>query len=231
MNEFDMDPREQAELDALATEMQRHLVQPELSAGFVDLLQERLQAEPWTLRAAIRRNRLLRLAASLLLITTVAGPVSALVILFTQPESKTPVIGVDLPEPLIEVEEDIEPDFDPAVPPLDPSLEDAFGMDWHEAVEQSNRMALVIRQWNEANQDVADGGAHLAPALMDWTHATEAQIADEFRRRCQLGIVTPPPSTLAERVIELDAAGNGWAQAWQWVLSGSDLQIQPFFQR
>lgn len=231
--DWEIDPTEQAHLDALADELQQELQQPALSAGFVDQLQERMQAEPWTLRSALHRNRMLRLAASLLLITTVAGPVSALVILFTKSDPQTPGIIWDPPASPLEIEEAMEPKVDPAIPPIDPDLEEAFGMDWHAAIEQSNRMALVIRQWEEAHQDVASDQAPLAPALMDWRGATVEQIEQEFRRRCMLGINTPPPGALAERVLDLQNAekGQDWVRAWQWVLQGSGLEIEPFFQR
>ncbi len=230
LDDLNLQPGEQAELDALAGELQQ-LQQPGLSEGFVDQMQERLQAQPWTLRAAIHRNRMLRLAASLLLITTVGGPLSALVILFAEKEATTPVVDWELPKLIELAEEPIEPRFDPVVPPTDPDLEEAFGIDWHAAVEQSNRMALVIREWDEANQEVADKQPSLAPALMEWSGANLAEIEQEFTRRCLLGIATPPPASLSDRVMQLQGIeqGLGWVQAWQWALNGTGLDIPPFF--
>jgi hypothetical protein len=232
LDDLNLQPGEQAELDALAGELEQ-LQQPVLSEGFVDQLQERLQAEPWTLRTAIHSNRMLRLAAALLLITTVGGPLSALVILFGNKEPETPVLDWELPNLTELAEEPIEPRFDPVVPPTDPDLEEAFGLDWHAAVEQSNRMALVIRQWSDSNQEVADQQPSLAPALMDWSDASLTEIKQEFGRRCQLGIATPPPASLSERIKQLQGSDQelDWVQAWQWVLDGPGLEIRPFFQR
>lgn len=230
MSEFQIDPQEQAELDALAGELQQQLGPPAMSEGFVEQLQDRMQAQPWSLRSAIRRNSMLRVAAGLLLMTTVAGPVSALIILFAEKQAATPTVIWDPPS-LTETEEETpEPNINP-LPPSSPKLEEAFGLDWHAAVEKSNRMALVIRQWNEAQQEVAEQQPSLKPEMMDWSGASLNQLEQEFRRRCQLGIVDAPQASLAERIMQVAPDQGAWVQAWQWALEGQGLEIQPFFKR
>jgi hypothetical protein len=233
MNLSDLDHQEQLELDQLADELEASFKNPALSDGFADLLQARLQEHPWSFRGAIQNNRMLRLAASLLLITTVVGPVSALVFLFVNAEPGNPVVPIWDPPTFVEgLTEESQPKDDLAVPPVDASLEEAFGLDWHEAVAQSNRMALIMRQWTEVNQDVAFAAPTMAPAQMDWTDAQLHAIRSEFERRCLLGISSPPPSSLAERILQFtaeEAEGQGWIRAWQWVLNGPGVDAPVFF--
>ena len=64
-----------------------------------------------------------------------------------------------------------------------------------------------------------------APALLDWTQATEAQLIAEFERRALLGLTKPLPASLLER-IEAQLALMPLAdqapalQAWHWILHG-----------
>ncbi|NQU48238.1 MAG: hypothetical protein HQ519_06295 [Planctomycetes bacterium] len=233
MNQSDLDHQEQLELDRLADELEASFKNPTLSDGFADLLQARLQEHPWSFRGAIQNNRVLRLAASLLVITTVVGPISALVVLIINAEPEKSVVPIwDLPTFEEALTQEVQPKDDLAVPPLDTSLEEAFGLDWHEAVAQSNRMALIMRQWTEANQDVAFDTPAMAPGQMNWTDADLDAIQSEFERRCLLGISSPPPSSLAERILQLPtgvAEGQAWISAWQWVLNGPGVDAPVFF--
>jgi hypothetical protein len=185
------------------------------------------------LRSAFQSNRLLRVAAALLFVTTVAGPVAALVLIFVRPEPALTEL-VWLPSnPSQGTVSEREPIFDPVVPPADPSLEEAFGLPWHKAVERSNRMALAILQWNRVYSPSEFPAPVQTPAMMDWSQATNMDIKREFERRCLLNLHSPPPASLAERIKTLQEGGDApsWLQAWWWVLDGPGLEPTEFFIR
>jgi hypothetical protein len=229
----DMNPQEEKQLDLLADELRQAVPDSPLSADFDNRLQARLAAQPWTLRSALQSNRLLRVAAALLFVTTVVGPVSALVLMFVRPEFVPTELVWLLGNPSQESVSVHEPVFEPVIPPADPSLEEAFGLPWHKAVERSNRMALAILQWNRAYSSSEFPVPVQTPALMDWSQATEKDIKDEFERRCLLNLHSPPPASLAERIKTLQNRGDvpPWLQAWRWVLEGSGLEPAEFFIR
>ncbi len=231
--------RDQAELDLLAEELRRACPAPDLSDAFAEELRARLAAHPWTLSSALRRNSLIRVAAMLLVLSTVAGPVAALVLLFRAPPKHVAEIIWTIPQPQPEVEEGPDHQPLPAVPPVDPAAGNAFGLDWQEALTRENRMALIVRQWHDAG--LASGQAAAAPSRLDWSDAGRADLEAEFLRRCELGILASPSPGMVQRVRSFEpeagraaqnqdagtaSAVDAWLAAWQWVLD-RDASEQP----
>jgi hypothetical protein len=234
---LDSQPEPTVELDRLADELRDACGPVEMSSSFELDLQDRLQSNPWTLRVAMNNNRMLRVAAALLLVTTLGGPITALVMMFTPAPATTTEISMLPPQALPEIEEDLQPEPEAAIPPVDPSLEVAFGLDWQQAVQRSNRMAQVVGQWRAGRKDLRPEAASPSPALMDWANASLSQLAIEFQRRCTLDLSSPPPAGLALRIRELYSAAKqsepsaipNWLQAWAWILDGPGVKARQFF--
>jgi hypothetical protein len=227
-----------AELDALADQLRAACGKPaELSSSFEPELQHLLQSQPWTLRMAMSNNRMLRVAAALLLVTTLGGPIAALVMMFTPAVQPTTEITMLPPQVLPDFEPDAQPEPEAAIPPIDPSLEEAFGLDWQQAMQRSNRMSVIIGQWQAALAPDTAPKASPSPAYLDWQNASLRELEAEFDRRCLLGLTSPPPPTLVLRIRELlanlerleAAQAPSWLQAWAWVLDGPGVKARQFF--
>jgi len=218
---------DQLELQALAEELQRELpVGSPVSAEFSVRLRSSLSERPWSLRAALHQSPFLRAAAAVLVMSSVAAPVSALVFLLQPTEQAKFELGFELPTQFSQVIEEVPRPLEPTVPPLDADFENAFGLDWQAAVARSNRMALVIAQWSDAVPSVAAFGvAARTPQFQDWAQATAADLKSEFERRALLGLTQSAPSSLEQRLLELtdgltDAELPAELAAWRWVLAG-----------
>ena len=216
---------EAEELLALGAELQQCAAEVPLSADFAESLRGRLEERPWELRAALRERPMLRAAAALLVVSTIAAPVSALVLLLPQPAPKGPMITMEPPVQVPDVIlEEARPEI-PAIPPSVPGFADAFDADWQASVAQSNRTAVMQAQWFLAHPDADPSAAAPAPARLGWADATIEELVAEFERRALLGITTPLPGSLLER-IESFLASTPKAeqvaalQAWNWVLHG-----------
>lgn len=224
----DLADREWAELRSLGEELQEALpAEVGVSAGFSEELRANLASRPWEFRSALRERPLLRVAAALLVISTVAAPVSALVLLFQpEPESSHELIWERQVLPAEIEDAPIRPEL-PAVPPAFPAgFEEAFGADWQAAIAMSNRTAVMIAQWHEAHAEESEFEPKLAPALLDWSEASLPDLQAEFERRAQLGLTSVLPASLTERVehfIETlpEADRPAELKAWDWVLHGA----------
>lgn len=231
-------PAEAAALDRLADELRAAVpAGAPLDAEFAEALRARLGEQPWTLRSALRERPLLRVAAALLILSTVAAPVSALVLLIRpapQPETE---LSFELPPPPLPILEEAPPQPQPTVvPPQDPGLADAFGIDWQRAVARSNRMAVVVEQWRAAQAGDRPEEVPAAPPMLAWHDADVDALVREFRRRAWLGLTSPPPSSLTARLDALRADGDEAAlpvelRAWLWVLHGEAPPVPAFFGR
>ena len=212
------------ELRALGEELQQHGAAVPVSADFAESLRGRLEERPWELRTALRERPLLRAAAALLVVSTIGAPVSALVLMLRPSPEPDPVLSWEQVLPPPEVVEEHRPELH-VVPPQVPGFEQAFDADWEASLAQSNRTAVMQAQWYLAHADAAERTASTAPALLDWTQATEAQLIAEFERRALLGLTKPLPASLLER-IEAQLALMPLAdqapavQAWHWILHG-----------
>ena len=209
------------ELRTLGAELQQWANEVPLSAGFSESLRGRMEERPWELRIALRERPLLRVAAALLVISTIAAPVSALVLLLPGLERSDPMIMMELPVQVPDVVlEEARPEI-PAIPPSVPG----FDSDWQASVAQSNRTAVMQAQWLQARSDADPAVAAPAPAHLEWTHASLAELVLEFERRALLGITTPLPGSLVERIesilADTPAADCPAAlRAWHWILHG-----------
>lgn len=223
----DLPAGEWAELRAMGEELQSTLpAGAELSANFADELRNRLESRPWEFRSALRERPLLRVAAALLVISTVAAPVSAWVLLW----KPAPENQVDLTWDQHTLPAEIEvgplrPEL-PVVPPVAPQgFEDAFGTDWQASIAASNRAAVMIAQWHDSLNGAVQDAPNPAPARLDWSSASLEDLRLEFQRRALLGVTSVLPASLAERVDHFAASLEGEAlpaeiQAWTWVLHG-----------
>jgi hypothetical protein len=235
----DLPTGEWAELRALGEELQA--VQPieaELSAGFAEALRGRLESRPWEFRTALRERPLLRAAAALLVISTVAAPVSALVLLWRPAVANR--VDLTWHQEGLPAEIEVGPQRPelPVVPPVFPAgFEDAFGADWRASIAASNRAAVMIAQWHQAQDGAAQRSASPSPAQLDWSAATLVDLQLEFERRALLGLTGVLPASLAERIDHFAATlveGELPAeiQAWTWVLHGEGPPPVPeFFER
>lgn len=209
---------EQAELDRFAAELRAAYPATPLSQGFRQRLAERMPTR-WTMRAALRRDPLLRVAAGLLVTTMAAAPVAALVTLWQGWTQERPEIGFEVPEAAPEVEL-VSPD-EGAVPVVPPPgwEEDYFTPEWRTSLERSNRMALAADSWSAlgAAAPQAEG-----PAPSDWAQADAGALWQEFLRRCAAGDARAPQPALEARVRALQADPR--VAAWLWVLDGEAPQ-------
>lgn len=213
------------ELLALGEELQQSLANAPLAADFAESLRGRLEERPWELRTALRERPLLRAAAALLLVSTIAAPVSALILLLPNPEHTDPTITMEPPMQVPDVIlEESRPEL-PVVPPSVPGFEGAFDADWQAAVARSNRTAVMQAQWFLAHPEADPAQAAPAPALLDWSAASAHELVVEFERRALLGMTTPLPSSLLERIEHFLALAPDdelvpALRAWNWVLHG-----------
>lgn len=233
--ESGFDPAELQQLQQLGAELQEHCAAHAVGDGFADELRERLVENRWELRTALRERPLLRVAAALLVISSIAAPVSALVFLFRSEAEKAPEIHFELPAALPEVVEGPAQREIPVVPPVPPEWDGAFGLEWEQALAQSNRSAVVCAQWHQAFGDTGGQDVEAAPARLDWVQASLAELEVEFQRRMQLGLTAALPASLAERIElalrELPDTQEQpeWLQAWAWVLHGEGPPPTPQF--
>jgi hypothetical protein len=209
---------DQPELDALAVELRDACTNPVLSENFAEELRQRL-TPAWTLKRALGRDPWMRMAAGLLVMSTLAAPVAAMMEWILQKSSAPVVFGFEPWTPPLEV--DAEEGWDPGVVPPSISMEDgSFGLSWQNAVELSNRMAQAVTQWNKMHP-LAEA-ANPAPAFLIWDQVSADALQLEFTRRCTLGILNPPPVGLLSRFQDLTRQGDH-AEAlagWRWVLKG-----------
>jgi hypothetical protein len=228
-----------AELRALGEELQSaQPAESELSAGFAEELRHRLEGRPWEFRAALRERPLLRVAAALLVISTVAAPVSALVLLW-RPAVQDRVDLTWRQQGLpAEIEEGPQRPELLVVPPVAPAgFEDAFGVNWQASIAASNRSAVMFAQWHDSLAGGVLSAPSPAPAHLDWSSASVEDLQHEFQRRAQLGLTAALPASLAERVDHFAVTLNGAElpaeiQAWTWVLHGEGPPPVPrYFER
>ncbi|KAA3607821.1 MAG: hypothetical protein DWQ01_12090 [Planctomycetota bacterium] len=143
--------------EALAFELQKAHSEPPLSAGFRDRLWRHWQAAPapiWTMRGAFQRNPVLRVAAALLVMSTLAVPITGMVYFLNPPKPEHPVIQVQVPRgngPGAVAEEIWQPHLEtPASPDLEEWLAtQVFDDSWMVAVEQQNRLAALSFAWHQ----------------------------------------------------------------------------------
>jgi hypothetical protein len=223
---------EQAELEALAAELRASVAPTPLSSGFAERLDLRL-SRAWTLRAAMDRNPVLRVAAGLLVLVLAGAPLAALVGLLPGWPGRRPDLGFDAPALPPAVETPVAQDVPPVVPPFD-SDDLLFTPEWRQALERANRMALAGASWAAAGRTTSVAAAE----AVDWQAADAAVLAAEFERRCARGIALPPEPALEARVRELAAQGGDPRLAgWLWVLDGvrsrdaAGWEGAPFFER
>jgi hypothetical protein len=203
-------------LSEFADAMRKALPDPELSSDFADSLQIRLQ-RPWRFREALRRDRWIQVAASLLVMTTLAGPVAALVGFLLLEKQSVPVIGFEVPHPSVKTEVMSPPQWQVIPPEL--TLEDGmFSLEWKAAVEVSNRMAQAISAWEKSGKTFTQPAA--SPARQSWQGATVKELQQEWLRRCALGLTDPPPLDLQSRVrvLEKEQGPHPQLKAWRWTL-------------
>ena len=196
--------------------MRKALPDPELSSGFAESLHARLR-KPWRFREALRRDRWIQVAASLLVMTTLAGPVAALVSFLLPEKPVIPVIGFEVPHPSVKTELSTPPQWQ-VIPP-EVTLEDGmFSLEWKVAVEVSNRMAQAISAWEKSGGTFIQPSA--SPARQSWHDATPKELHQEWLRRCALGLTDPPPLDLQSRVRVLgkEKKTNPQLQVWRWTL-------------
>lgn len=216
---------EREELLALGAELRHCVAEAPLSSEFAESLRGRLEERPWELRTALRERPLLRAAAALLVISTIAAPVSALVLLLPNSERKDPIITMEPPVQVPDVIlEESRPEI-PVIPPSVPGFEGAFNADWQASVGRCNRMAVMQAQWFLAHSEADPSTAAQAPARLDWSNAETEDLVTEFERRALLGITTSLPSSLLERIESLLASTPEVEQvpalrAWNWILHG-----------
>ncbi len=235
----DLPAGEWAALRALGVELQEALpTEAALSDGFADELRHRVESRPWEFRTALRERPLLRVAAALLVVSTVAAPVSAFVLLWKPAvESRVDLTWRQQSLPA-EIDEGPERPELPVVPPSVPAgFEDAFDADWQASVAASNRAAVMIAQWHDAQDEALLPAPSPSPARLDWSAASLQDLQLEFQRRAQLGLTAVLPASLAERVDHFAATLDGASlpaeiQAWIWVLHGAGPPPVPhYFQR
>ena len=205
---------ERAQLDALAEELRAACPQPPLSRSFLERLDARL-AQPWTLRAAMDRNPVLRAAAGLLVLLMAGAPLAALIGLLPGWPGQRPELGFDVPALPPQVEEPAAEAKVPVVPPYDG--DELFTPEWRRELERANRMALAGASWNDAGL-----GEAAAPTIEDWSRADAEALWQEFRHRCASGVSLPPSPALEARVRVLaEEGGDPRLGAWLWVLDGA----------
>ena len=235
----DLPAGECAELRALGEELQSALpTEAELSAGFAEELRNRVENRPWEFRAALRERPLLRVAAALLVISTVAAPVSAFVLLWKPAvENRVDLTWRQQSLPA-EIEEGPQRPELPVVPPIVPAgFEDAFDLGWQASIAASNRAAVMIAQWHDSLAGAVLDAPSPSPAQLDWSSASLEDLQNEFQRRAQLGLTSVLPASLAERVDHFAATLVAEAlpaeiQAWTWVLHGEGPPPVPhYFER
>jgi hypothetical protein len=121
------------------------------------------------------------------------------------------------------------------VPPDAPAgFEDAFDADWQASIATSNRTAVMIAQWHDAQNGAPLAAPNPSPARLDWSSASLEDLKNEFQRRAQLGLTSALPASLAERVdyfaATLDKAElPAEIQAWTWVLHGQGPPPVPHY--
>jgi hypothetical protein len=139
------DSQESAALSAFASELRQAHPGVELSPSFEIELADGLR-NSWSWRGSIRQSPLLRIAASLLLLTALAVPVAAVVALLQTPDSDRPEIGFQMPTELLIDRE--SPQVPRVVPPSEPLGDDLlFDGAWALAIEQQNRFAQASASW------------------------------------------------------------------------------------
>ncbi len=210
-----MDSEERLALEQLAQELREAHPHPALSTGFLEELSLRVQSK-WSFRSAMKRNPVIRVAAGLLMISLVAAPVSAFVILLHKPKSAPQPLGFAPVEEL--PQEMLSTSAQPSAPTQVIGPEDEFDLpgSWSQArlnaLERANRLAQAGASWRQQPSGVA---THIEDGL--WKRFLEA---------CAQGDNQVDVAWLESTLNELRAlAQPSPAQqtalvAWNWVASG-----------
>ncbi len=208
------------ELQEVADQLRAAHPDPELSEDFGPSLEASLQEEPWALRGAFGRNPLLRAAAALLLLLSVAAPGAALLKLWTGPESSPPAVRVLLPTPPPSLEEPLHGILAPVPPDRVAVGGEDLGPDWAKMVGRSNRFASAVLLWQKWEHDTGTPRPWgTVPAEADaralWRILSEGLASGHDRL---------PGNEVEARVRKAWEGRNGmdgtWLAPWMWILDG-----------
>lgn len=230
-NQFQIPEEEQHELDLLGAELRDAMPEISMSADFHERLAAQMHNN-WTLRSAFQNNRLIRVAAGLLVMTLAATPVAAWVGLWPQQKKTPPLIGFELPTE-IDVDQSGgtlgESDGNQVIGPNDEF--EAF--EWSEerslAVERSNRMASAVASFEANVQADEYHNFHSGDQPRSWVDADAQGLWNEFGRRCQSANLAALPSALVQRCEDflqapltdpVDHTEIAARAAWAWLLHG-----------
>ncbi len=241
----ELSPEELRQVEAFAEELRAAHPAPPLSPEFSARLAE-LHQPRWTFGRALQQNRLLRVAAGLLV--TVAGsvPVMAVLQLLSAPADDQPWVHFDPPRTSPAVEVPVAPEL-PAPPAPADDLADSLDESFVVAVDRQSRMNRASFRWHQAYPVDApvpafDPGAGAPAGLSaglalrcglvtpeqlsvpaDWAQSSPEQVWLELERLLASEHPLAPSGPLVTRIRQLwngDPSSRPWLAGWIWVLDG-----------
>ncbi len=141
------------DLEEFADELRSALEDPALPSD----LRTRLSSPrlwPWTFRGAVQNNRVLRTAASVLILLCVSVPVMAVIALMESRSSDLPILQFEPVPQNLPSDSVRELPLVPIVPP-DPVLVDPLDDAWAAAVRVENTRLRWLQSWTPAARAVA----------------------------------------------------------------------------
>ncbi|MBC8329023.1 MAG: hypothetical protein H8E31_09780 [Planctomycetes bacterium] len=232
-------------LEAFAEELRLAHRPPPLSPGFAERLAER-QVPRWTWRRAMRQNRLLRVAAGVLVTVAASVPVMAVIQLLTAPRTDPPAISFQAPRPApaVEVPED---GVLPTAPANTTDLTEALDGSFIVAGDRQGRLDRASFRWRQNYPVEAPAAFEPAPGELDAglaqglalrfgrleagdvaalaapAAASPEQLWLELERQLASGHPAMPADDLVTRVRQLwdaETSSRAWLAGWIWILDG-----------
>jgi hypothetical protein len=230
-NPFQIPEEEQHELDLLGAELRDAMPEVRMSADFNERLAAGMQSS-WTFRSALQNNRLIRMAAGLLVMTLAAAPVAAWVGLWPQQKKNPPAIGFELPEE-IDVDQSGgalgDSEGNQVIGPNDEFEAVEWSPERKIALERYNRLVTAVASFEVNSPGTAFEQVENWGAENSWASASEQTLWLEFGRRCAQADLSPLPAALVDRCEILLAAPldrnmsmsvRVTRAAWLWLLEG-----------
>ncbi|MCP4091914.1 MAG: hypothetical protein GY747_00555 [Planctomycetes bacterium] len=240
-NPFQIPEQEQHELDQLGAELRDAMPEVSLSEDFHEHLAAKIE-NSWSIRSAFQNNRMIRMAAGLLVMTLAAAPVAAWVGIWPQQKKNPPAIGFEIPEE-VNVDESGGALGDSEDNQVTGPNDEFEAVEWSPqrrvALERYNRLVTAVASYELHGQDMELARFEGFSDQSAWASASEESLWLEFARRCAQADLSPLSAELVARCTLMLAAPldrNASKQqraayaAWAWLLEGeqakaADLQM------
>lgn len=213
------------EFEEIAGELRSAFSDPDLSEHFRAVLQARIQEKPWSLRGAFVRSPLLRVAATVLLMLSVAAPGAALFALWKDSSSEVNPIEVRFREPAPSLENS-PPDVLKPVAPEEFAVDAEYAAPGLIDFKKKRRLALAVAHWSShgrtADLQPAWPGLRLEISPVNLWENLEAALVSQ-----QESIPADTERQVRDAWSRCGPNDEVWLAPWMWVL---DNEIPENFQ-